>query len=218
MQNQFGLLPEVVITDPLFWSILPGILILSVLASGLLPSLFVNRVHTLDLFRLKYKVLSGGLSLRQAMVVAQFIIIIGIVAGIIGMSKQVDYLIQKDKGFDVENTIVVKVPQNLRKTSQRVNNLNAFENDLLFHSSILGVSSSNSVPGDVGASNFSFGSSGSDKMRKAVVIITDKNYIDNYKINLLAGDDFRSSSSGGEREGCIINKACFIIPGIHESG
>ena len=208
MKNQFGILSETVIYDPLFWGILTGIIILSVLASALLPSLLINRVNTLDLFKFKYKVLSGGVSLRQIMVIAQFVIIIAIVAGIIGMGKQVNYLALKDKGFDVENTIVVEVPQNLRKTSQRINNLEAFENDLLTNSSILGISSSNSVPGDVGASNFSFRDSESDRTRKAVVVVADKNYIVNYKIDFLAGENFISNSLGDEVGDCIINKAC----------
>ena len=215
VRNQFGLTLDVVVSDPLFWIILLTIIILNAFINGLIPSILVNRTNTLELFKLKYRAVSNRITLRQLIVITQFAIVIIIIAGIIGMTKQVNYLIQKDKGFDIENTIVVEVPQNLRKTSQRIINLEAFENDLIANSSILGISSSNSIPGDVGASNFSFRDSESDRMRKAVVVVADKNYIDNYKIDILAGENFISNSSGAEVEDCIINKACLSSLGFN---
>jgi len=214
MRNQFGILLQAVFTNRLFLGILLSIVLFSILINGVLPALLISRFNSLELLRLKYKPVSGRISFRQLIVVAQFVIIIAIVSGIIGMNKQVDFLVHKDKGFDVKNTIVVKVPQNLRKTSQRINNLSAFEHELQSHNSILGISSSNKIPGDLPAYNFNFREIRTDKAGKAAVIVADENYINNLNINLLAGRNFFPSSSSGENSGCIINSACLLVLGF----
>ncbi len=218
MRNQFGILLEPVISNPAFVGILLGIVLLSIFINGVLPALLINRFNSLELLQLKYKPVSNGISFRQVIVVAQFVIIIAIVSGIFSMNKQVNFLIQKEKGFDTKNTLVVKVPQNIRKTSQRINNLEAFENDLKGNPLIVGISSSNKVPGDLPAYNFNFREIQSENGGKAAVIVADENYIENYKIDLLAGSNFFANRSEEENNGCIINRACLAVLGFENPG
>lgn len=214
MQNQFGILLKPVFTNPLFLGILFSIVVLSLLVNGVLPALLIGRFTGLELLKLKYKPVSSGISFRQVIVVAQFVIIIAIVSGIFGMNKQVNFLIQKDKGFEVKNTLVVKVPQNIRKTSPRINNLQAFEQELTRNPLIAGISSSNKVPGDVPAYNFNFREIQSEKGGKAAVIVADENYITDYKIDLLAGRNFFTGNASDINNGCIINRACLSALGF----
>ncbi|MGE0020886.1 MAG: ABC transporter permease [Draconibacterium sp.] len=214
LQNQFGILLKPVFTNPLFLGILFSIVVLSLLVNGVLPALLINRFNGLELVKLKYKPVSSGISFRQVIVVAQFVIIIAIVSGIFGMNKQVNFLIQKDKGLDVKNTLVVKVPQNIRKTSPRVNNLQAFEQELARNPLIAGISSSNKVPGDIPAYNFNFSEIQSGKGGKAAVIVADENYITDYKIDLLAGRNFFAGNASDVNNGCIINRACLSALGF----
>ncbi|HKL33210.1 MAG TPA: ABC transporter permease, partial [Tangfeifania sp.] len=194
MRNEFGILLQPVFSQPLFVVVLCGILVLSIFINGVLPALLINRFNSLQLLKLKYKPVTNGISFRQVIVVAQFVIIIAIISGISGMNKQVNFLVHKDKGFELENTIVVKVPSNLRKTSQRINNLKAFEHDLTSHSSILGISGSNVIPGDLPAYNFNFKEKQSQKRGKAALVVADNNYVKNYKIKLIAGNNFFPNS------------------------
>jgi len=210
IRNEFGILLEPVFTQALFLEVLSGILVLSILINGVLPALLINRFNGLQLLSLKYKPVSSGFSFRQTIVVAQFVIIIAIISGIVGMNKQVNFLLQKDKGLELTNTLVVKVPSNLRKTSQRINNLSAFEQDLLNNSAIEGISSSNVIPGDLPAYNFNFKEILSQKGGKAALIVADNSYINNYKIDVLAGNNFLDNN------GCIINQACLSVLGFKE--
>ena len=214
MRNDFGILLQPVFKQPLFLGVLSGILFLSIFINGVLPALLINRFNSLELLKLKYKPVANGVSFRQVIVVAQFVIIIAIISGISGMNKQVNFLIQKDKGFELKNTLVVKVPSNLRKTSQRINNLQAFEHDLTSHSSILGISSSNVIPGDLPAYNFNFMEKQSQNKGKAALIVADNNYINNYNIELIAGNNFFVNSNNGENSQCIINQACLSVLGF----
>jgi len=216
MRNEFGILLQPVFSQPLFVVVLCGILVLSIFINGVLPALLINRFNSLQLLKLKYKPVTNGISFRQVIVVAQFVIIIAIISGISGMNKQVNFLVHKDKGFELENTIVVKVPSNLRKTSQRINNLKAFEHDLTSHSSILGISGSNVIPGDLPAYNFNFKEKQSQKRGKAALVVADNNYVKNYKIKLIAGNNFFPNSDNGENNQCIINQACLSVLGFND--
>ncbi|SHF93333.1 putative ABC transport system permease protein [Mariniphaga anaerophila] len=213
MRNEFGILLEPVFAQPLFLEVLSGILAVSIFVNGVLPALLISRFNSLELLTLKYKPVANGISFRQVIVIAQFVIIIAIVSGISGMNKQVNFLIDKDKGLELTNTVVVKVPSNLRKTSQRINNLQAFEHDLTSHSSILGISSSNAIPGDLPAYNFNFNEKQSQKGGKAALVVADSSYITNYKIDLIAGNNFFTNSEGNNQ--CIINRACLAVLGFN---
>ena len=216
IRDQFGILLEPVFTNLTFLSLLFSVVGLNIIVNGVLPAILINRFKLLELLKLKYKPVSGKISFRQTIVVVQFVIVIAIIAGITGMNKQVNFLIQKDKGFDATNTIVVKVPQNIRKTSQRVNDLTAFEHDLLSHNSVFSISSSNSVPGDLPAYNFNFKEIKSGKSGKAALIVADENYLPNYGVNLLAGENLSPVHSQSEVKGCVINRAALLTLGFQE--
>ncbi|SFE43003.1 ABC transporter permease [Sunxiuqinia elliptica] len=214
LRNEFNMLLEPVFREPLFLSGLFGILLLSVLINGALPAWLINQFSALELMTLKYKPIGNGISYRQLVVVGQFVIIIAIVVGIVGMNKQLNYMLEKDKGLDIENTLVVKVPQNLRRTSGLVSNLNAFEHDLLSHHAILGISISNKIPGDLPAYNFNFKEVESQKEGKAAIMVVDSNYIENYKMKLLAGTNFIFSGNAEGKNACIVNRACLSVLGF----
>ncbi|WP_163322790.1 ABC transporter permease [Draconibacterium mangrovi] len=207
IKNQFGIFLRPVFSNPFFLATLFSIISFSILVGGMIPALMINRFNSLELLKLRYKPVSKGLSFRQVIVVAQFVIVIVVMAGIAGVSKQVNFLVDKEKGFDVRNTMVLKVPKNLRKTSQRINNLQAFEEELLRHSSVIGFSSSNVVPGDLSAYNFTFTEMQTGKGGQAALIVADDNFIKNYNIPLIAGTNFRRTGTSAANNLCIINRA-----------
>ena len=214
LQNRLGVTIESVFSSYFFWAMLVAVVLMSAIINGILPAVIISRYNSLQLLKLKYKPVSGKFSFRQAIVVTQFIIIIAIISGIAGMNKQVNFLVQKDKGFDAENTLVLKVPQNIRKTSERIDNLEAFEQELLTNSAITGISSSNRVPGDLPAYNFNFTEIKTSKGGKAAALVADNNFIGNYKIDLLAGRNFSATKRGGLNNLCIVNSACLPVLGI----
>ena len=207
VQNQFGITIDFSFNNHIFWMGLTIILMLSIFVNGIIPGVFVNRFSSLQLFQLKSKPASRGFSYKQLFVVGQFVIVMVIIIGIIGINKQLSFLKEKDKGLNFENTIVVKVPQNMRRTSSRINNLDAFEQEILRNPTVRGISQSNSIPGELLAFNFSYSEMGADKSGKAAVLVAGANYLKNFDIKLIAGDDFASQSEN-TNSGCIINQSC----------
>jgi putative ABC transport system permease protein len=137
------------------------------------------------------------------LVVAQFSIVIGILVSILSIDKQVDFLVNKEKGLSVKNKLVITTPRQMGRASKRFNNLDAFEQELVRHPNIKRVSMGSAVPGSSAAHNFTFSEEGSDVSGKAALIITDKSFIENYNIQLIEGENFSSGLKG-----CIINKTC----------
>ena len=204
-QNQFGITVDLSFSNRLFWTGLIGILLISTVINGIVPGILIGRYKSLELFRLKSKPASG-ISFRQLFVAGQFAIIIVILVAIIGINKQVQFLKEKDKGLNIENTLVVKIPQNMRRTSSRITNPDAFEQEVMQNPNVLGISQSNRVPGEVPAFNFSFSEKGNDRQGKAAVLVTGLNYLKLFQIPLLAGENLGVDAN--RNTGCLVNKAC----------
>ena len=171
------------------------------------PVLMIQKKKSLELLSYKRNGKANKMSIRQIITVIQFVIIISIISIIIGIDKQVNYLTHKNKGFDISNNLVVKVPQFIRKSSKRVNNLNAFEQELVKHPGISYISSCYAVPGDILAFNFNASEKGKTNTIKPGLYITDVSFLDIFKIELIEGENFYTDLNP-ENSGCIINKTC----------
>jgi len=162
----------------------------------------------MDLIHFKRYAAKRRISFQHIITVGQFAMVVLIIAGIIGIDKQLNYLISKDKGLDISNKLIVRVLQNISKNSERVNNLEALEQELVKHAGIKNISNTSTVPGDLPSFNFTVKEKGKPTRVSAGVFITDKSFVDMYDIKLLAGSNF-SDKKVGDKE-CIINEKCLI--------
>ena len=67
----------------------------------------------------------GGSSFRQALVVVQFSISVFLIIGTIIITKQMNYVKNKQLGYNKEQTVVVPIDNN-----DIYNNMNAFKTDI----------------------------------------------------------------------------------------
>uniref|UniRef100_UPI003216B5BF ABC transporter permease n=1 Tax=uncultured Draconibacterium sp. TaxID=1573823 RepID=UPI003216B5BF len=211
ISNKFGINTDISFSNYFLVGSLGLILICSILVNGLIPAIGQSSIKSIDLLKLKYQIVRGKLSFRQLLVSVQFVIVIVVIISILGINKQVNYLVEKEKGLSIENKLVIRTPSNLRRTSNRINNIDAFEQELIRHSNIRNVSIGHTVPGEKVAYNFTFSEAGRDKSIKAGLIISDKNFLDNYNIPLINGQNFYSGSKG-----CIINETCLAQLGYKD--
>ncbi|MFO7843597.1 MAG: FtsX-like permease family protein [Bacteroidales bacterium] len=191
-----------------FWLILITVYLLSILITSILPVLYVKKKNSLDLIHFKRYATTRKISFQHIITVGQFAIVVLIIASIIGIDKQLNYLLNKDKGLDISNKLIVRVPQNISKNSKRVNNLGAFEQELIKHAGIKNISNTSAVPGDLPAFSFTIKEKGQPAQVSAGVFITDKSFIEMYDLELQAGSNF-SDKNEGNRE-CIINEKCLV--------
>ena len=144
------------------------------------------------------------ISFRQIITVLQFVIIIFLVSSIIGINKQVKFLKTKDIGISIEDKLVIKTTSNLRRSSSRIKNLDAFEQELTKISGVRNVSISNNVPGDI--PTFAFCASEQEDINgiTTALFIADNNFLRSFRIEIIAGEDFYNTSDSTS----IINTIC----------
>lgn len=204
-----GFMVSVVKLPPAFWYTLTLILLVSSVLNPLILLSMHSRKSTLMLLAGKDGHQRRNVSFRQLFTIVQFAIIVFLISAILGIGKQVRYLETKDKGMDIRNKLVIKTPAYMRRTSQRINNLDVFENDLAGIAGIRTVSVSNNTPGDTPAFSFSVSDHDGNKGIKTALFIADSAYMDAYGIIMLAGKGFSRTVTGT----CIINETCMRLLG-----
>ncbi len=120
---------------------LAGIFLFTGILAGSYPAFFLSGLQPLEVMKGST---SGGHSypyLRKILVVIQFIIVIALLSGAIVMFRQINYLENKDLGYDKENILVA----GFEKTSD-INKYLAFREALLSQQTILSVSEGSRIP------------------------------------------------------------------------
>ncbi|MFC2124188.1 FtsX-like permease family protein [Bacteroidota bacterium] len=84
-----------------------GFLIITGLVAGFYPALYLSRFKPTEVLKGRGKEQSGTSWLRKILVVLQFVISIGLITAIIIISKQVDYIKNKELGFDAGTKVVI---------------------------------------------------------------------------------------------------------------
>jgi len=140
---------------------------------------------------------------RNALVVFQFIVSIVLIISFLLVSRQLNYINNKDLGLDKENIIVIPA------TPLLIDKLDAFRQQLTQNPNILNISASKRVPSDGlmdsnDANIISEGDVTPLGFRLASVRI-DQHFIPTYRINLAAGRNFYENISADF--GYIINES-----------
>jgi len=182
-----------------FWIGFTIVFLISIFLNGFIPFYTLNRNNCLRLINNNSKS-----TLRMYLTVVQFVTLIAIIGVIIGIDIQIKYLINKDKGYDIDHVIAIAVPKNISRESRLVKNLNAFDNDLMNYPGIEMLTSTNIIPGDLPPYNYSFTEVGKSSGGKAGIIIADSSLLSNYNIKLLAGRNF-TDNKRTDNFPCMIN-------------
>ncbi len=197
--NYFTLLPIQ------FWLSLFSVVIASSFLNPVVLLFMLSRKNSLTLLTKRLESYHNTFSFRQIFTVSQFMIIIFLISSIIGINKQVSFLKTKDKGIDIYNKLVIKTPSHLRRNSNRINNLDAFEQEITKISGVENIAISSSIPGDILGFNFNASIRNNSTGIKTATFVANNDFIASYKIELIAGKGF---GDNGNNRGCIINTTC----------
>lgn len=114
--------------------------------SGLYPSFFLSAFSTTNILKGSFKTIEGlgkrRLSLRKILVVSQFALSVMLIIGAIIIRQQMDYVLERNVGFDQEHVIFTPVKAELRNDVR----YESLKSTLLQQSSVLQVTQSNSLP------------------------------------------------------------------------
>lgn len=110
--------------------------------SGFYPALVISALQPSKVLKGSYKNSNKGIWLRNGLIIIQFIISIFMISGSIIVGQQMNYLTNKDLGFNEQDLLVV------RQTGRIGTNYTAFFNEASQVSSINSIGGATFIPGD----------------------------------------------------------------------
>ena len=114
--------------------------------SGFYPAFILSGFKPTTVLRGKYKNSKGGSILRKGLVIVQFAISLVLIASTFIVIRQVDFMREKDKGFDIDNTVAFVTPR-AAAGEDRGPKLQAFKKSLENESAIISIGATSNIPG-----------------------------------------------------------------------
>jgi putative ABC transport system permease protein len=194
--------------------VLPG-LILFILIMGLLsgsyPAFFLSSFQPIAV--LKGRRQKGSLHrwLRNGLVVFQFTVSIVLIIATLVVGDQIEFMLNKDLGFDKEHVVVIK---NGNVLQQRVQ---AFKQSLLAIPSVSSVSGSFNVPGEAFDGNVHKLEGETDERAVSIsVIFADYDYVETMGMEIVSGRNFSLDFSTDRQNTYVLNETAVKMLGIKE--
>jgi len=192
-------------SQPFFWAMLTGFLILTGVLAGSYPALFLAALNPLNVLKgsvSSSRLNSGTHLFRRGLVVFQFVMSMLLIVGTVVIYQQLQYVQNKNLGYDRENLILIA------SEGELPGNYAAFKQELLQMSGIQSITHSYSNPLGNGSSTEGVTWTGKDP--NAAISFNNTavgyDYGKTMKVKLIGGRDF-SPDFGTDSSNYLINEA-----------
>jgi putative ABC transport system permease protein len=201
------------LSDPLIWTGVIGFGIITILLSGLYPSLYLSRPSPMKIFLYNKGSARNKLTFQKSFVVLQFTITIILGITQLFIFKQISFMQNHTTGFDQKNLITVSVNYLDEYSKERLKKTNLLKEILEKNEAHFGygkASISEFVPGFGFRNNFKiFTSDG--KYTDGMELLScdvDENFMDVFGMKMLIGRFF-SNDFSTDRDALIINESAY---------
>jgi ABC-type antimicrobial peptide transport system permease subunit len=170
--------------------------------AGLYPAFYLTRFEPAQV--IKGSLLAGSRKsvFRRNMVVVQFSISIILIIGLFTVYKQMNYIQTRSLGFDQENVVILPV-----RSQQIAKNYSTFRNEMKKNSQIISISASSEVPADTHYSNSYYSRLDSEEPVSVYLFFSDYDYLETYRMEVLAGREFSRDFSTDTVGTIILNES-----------
>ncbi len=167
-----------------------GLIIIVGLISGLYPAIYLAHFKTVaGLQKINKTPLNKLMNTRSALVVFQFVITIVVIVSTIVIKKQVDFLLNKDLGFNKQKMVVIEGANNLGSNKE------AFREELKQNPMIVNLTYSDVYPSAMynNVTTYSVEGYSVDQQFILKTIQADAAYFDTYEMKIVQGRDVKPS-------------------------
>lgn len=194
-----------ILSNPTLIASLAGFTILVGLVAGSYPAFYLTSFKPTEV--LKGKIRSGfrNSALRNALVVFQFIISISLIFGSLVVYRQLQFMQEKNLGFDKENIV------NLLHTMSLKSNAQAFKNELASHPSFKAASFANNLPPRVSWTS-AFRKGGSEQDYLLHIYQVDHDHLETMGYQMAEGRFF-SREFKSDTAAIILNETAYRLMG-----
>lgn len=192
-----------IFSDPVFLVVIIGTSLLIGFLSGSYPAFYLSSFRPVTAIKgtTSGKGKAGG-TLRKALVVLQFAIAIAMIIATVVVTNQLNFLKNKDMGFQKENMVVLE----LQDTAFRAR-AETYKKELLKNANIRAVTNSTGIPGNNGWIQVVRMEKDTAMIDETMIItVTDYDFIDTYGIEIVTGRDFDEEMGTDPEEAVIVNQ------------
>ncbi|MBL3658741.1 ABC transporter permease [Fulvivirga sediminis] len=132
-------------SNPSYYLLLGGVIILSFIFSGLIPALVFTSLNPLKYLKGEYFRSKKNKNFGKVLSMLQFAISFILISGAFTINKQLNYINQHDLGFENKDVVVLNTPRMPYEDNR--SSLNKFRTDLMSSSLIQDVGFSEFIPG-----------------------------------------------------------------------
>lgn len=175
------------------WLLLTGIVIITGLVAGSYPAFYLSAFEAIKVIKGNFSNHISAAGIRRSLVVFQFVLSIVLIAGIIIIYNQLNYIQHKDLGFDKNQKLIFSF-----YTDDTKSKMQSFANDLSRLAEVKAVSKSNNFLSQFVFNDHGVYLAGGNMPNATDVqnITTDENFAKANGIKLISGRDFRLYDSG----------------------
>jgi len=155
--------------------------------AGSYPAFYLTSFQPAQVLKGKFMPGSASRRLRRTLVVFQFVIAIVLVCGVFIISRQMDFVLERNLGYDTNAKIVLPL-----RTDEAHKQYDALKKEIAKNSGVIEVSGSSFIPGTPIFRDFNFYLEGGS-MEKTIDIsrnVVDAGYLELLKMKLIAGRSF----------------------------
>jgi putative ABC transport system permease protein len=186
---------------------LAGIIVLTGVISGSFPAFVLSSFQPINVLKGKFSSASKNPAMRKILVVVQFSISVFMIAGIFVMIRQLDYMKNKDLGFNRDQLVVMPYSGAYGR-GEMTKSLDALRTRLLQNPRIVSLSFSVNVPGDqnLGYDVFLPEGAVNNESVRAQNYWIDYDFVKTYGITLAAGRDFSRELATDAGRAVLVNE------------
>jgi putative ABC transport system permease protein len=185
------------------WYIIPGLLLLGFLVgllAGSYPAFFLASFKPVTVLTGKLKTGTRGGLLRSILVVIQFGISVFIILGTIVIYQQINFMLNKDLGFDKDQILVIR-----RFSEVGKNHMESFKQEISRIPGVMASASSRSVPGyDIENTDFFLEGRPANQTNIIQINYCDFDFAKTYGLRLINGR-FLSHEIASDSTAAVIN-------------
>jgi putative ABC transport system permease protein len=173
-----------------------GLFVLGSVLVGMYPGLFLLKFNPVATLKGRIASQAKGSSFRKQLVVFQFVISIVLIALVLIINKQLDFMRMSNKKIEVEHIVVLRNPiaYSGEELKLKHTNYQVFKHKTLENNAIKEVTSSSAVPGaEIGFSYVNLIKKDTNALFDPTIyktLFVDDDFISTYSLKLIAGRNF----------------------------